>query len=35
MKAIPERWGNNERYFTDVDALGLFVDNHDNARFLA
>jgi alpha-amylase len=21
-------------HFTDLDALGLFVDNHDNARFL-
>ena len=34
MNKIKERWGSNQASFKDVDALGLFVDNHDNARFL-
>lgn len=34
MKEISGRWDSNLRSFTDVDALGLFVDNHDNPRFL-
>ena len=31
---IRERWHDLERHFKDVDALGIFVDNHDNQRFL-
>ena len=34
MRAISDRWNSNNKYFKDVDALGIFVDNHDNARFL-
>jgi len=34
MRNIQSRWGSNNQYFRDVDALGLFVDNHDNSRFL-
>jgi len=34
MKQIPDRWAANYRSYKDVDVLGLFVDNHDNARFL-
>jgi alpha-amylase len=34
MRMIPDRWNQNNQHFTDVDALGIFVDNHDNARFL-
>lgn len=34
MRQIAERWGLNQKNFRDVDALGIFVDNHDNARFL-
>ena len=34
MRTIADRWASNSKYFRDVDALGLFVDNHDNARFL-
>lgn len=34
MRTIADRWAENTKYFKDVDALGLFVDNHDNARFL-
>lgn len=34
MRTIADRWASNMKYFKDVDALGLFVDNHDNARFL-
>jgi len=25
---------NEANYFKDIDALGTFVDNHDNPRFL-
>lgn len=31
---IRERWNDLNTYFSDVDALGIFVDNHDNERFL-
>lgn len=34
MKLIADRWASNFASFKDVDALGLFVDNHDNSRFL-
>ena len=34
MRTISNRWTSNQKAFKDVDALGLFVDNHDNARFL-
>ena len=34
MRNIAYRWNSNNQYFKDVDALGIFVDNHDNARFL-
>jgi len=34
MRTIPQRWSSNLASFKDVDALGIFVDNHDNARFL-
>jgi len=34
MRQIADRWASNYRSFNDVDALGLFVDNHDNPRFL-
>lgn len=34
MYNIDERYAAEEPYFTDIDALGLFVDNHDNPRFL-
>jgi alpha-amylase len=34
MRNIANRWNSNNQNFKDVDALGIFVDNHDNARFL-
>ncbi len=34
MRTIADRWASNLKAFRDVDALGLFVDNHDNSRFL-
>lgn len=34
MRTIPNRYQTNSQHFKDLDALGLFVDNHDNARFL-
>lgn len=34
MRTISDRWNWNSQHFKDIDALGLFVDNHDNARFL-
>lgn len=34
MGNIKTRYDNEANYFKDVDALGVFVDNHDNARFL-
>jgi alpha-amylase len=34
MTVIRDRWNEEFRYFKDIEALGLFVDNHDNARFL-
>jgi alpha-amylase len=34
MRMIADRWNTNGQHFKDIDALGIFVDNHDNARFL-
>ena len=34
MRTIASRWETNKQHFKDVDALGIFVDNHDNSRFL-
>jgi alpha-amylase len=34
MTILRDRWNQEFRYFRDLDSLGLFVDNHDNARFL-
>ena len=31
---IRQRWNDINQHFSDVDALGVFVDNHDNERFL-
>ena len=35
MYNIRNRYNTEENYFSDIDALGVFVDNHDNARFLS
>ena len=34
MYKIRNRYNAEEQHFSDIDALGVFVDNHDNARFL-
>ena len=34
MYNIRNRYTNEAKYFKDIDALGVFVDNHDNPRFL-
>jgi alpha-amylase len=34
MYNIKNRFAEEEGKFKDIDALGVFVDNHDNARFL-
>jgi len=34
MQNIKSRWEQEEPHFKDLDSLGIFVDNHDNARFL-
>ena len=34
MFEIRSRYNEEEAHFKDVDALGIFVDNHDNARFM-
>jgi alpha-amylase len=34
MYEIKNRYAQEEPDFKDIDALGVFVDNHDNARFL-
>jgi alpha-amylase len=34
MSLIKQRYDAEASYFKDIDALGVFVDNHDNARFL-
>jgi len=35
MYDIRTRYMSEEGKFKDIDALGVFVDNHDNARFLS
>jgi len=34
MTNIRNRYQQEDGKFKDIDALGVFVDNHDNARFL-
>lgn len=34
MYNIKNRYAEEQPHFQDIDALGVFVDNHDNARFL-
>jgi|TARA_B110000305_G_C19036471_1_gene446139 alpha-amylase len=34
MYGIKNRYQEEASHFKDLDALGIFVDNHDNARFL-
>lgn len=34
MYGIKNRFAQEDPHFKDIDALGIFVDNHDNARFL-
>jgi alpha-amylase len=34
MYKIRDRYNEEKSKFKDLDALGVFVDNHDNARFL-
>lgn len=34
MYGIKNRYAEEDPHFQDIDALGVFVDNHDNARFL-
>jgi len=34
MYGIRDRYNAEASKFSDIDALGIFVDNHDNARFL-
>ena len=34
MYGIKNKYIEEEGFFSDIDALGLFVDNHENARFL-
>lgn len=34
MYNIRSRYAQEASTFRDIDALGVFVDNHDNARFL-
>lgn len=34
MNNIKTRYAAESSQFNDIDALGVFVDNHDNARFL-
>jgi alpha-amylase len=34
MSKIKNRYDAEAYHFNDIDALGVFVDNHDNARFL-
>ena len=35
MYGIRNRYKEEDAAFKDVDALGSFMDNHDNARFLS
>lgn len=34
MHQIRSTYDNEAKHFKDIDALGIFVNNHDNARFL-
>lgn len=34
MHQIRDRYSEESPKFKDIDALGVFVDNHDNARFM-
>lgn len=34
MYSIRSTYDDEAKHFKDLDALGVFVDNHDNARFL-
>lgn len=34
MRSISDKWNEEQYFFKDIDALGIFVDNHDNSRFL-
>ena len=34
MYQIRSRYNDEENAFKDIDLLGSFIDNHDNARFL-
>jgi len=34
MYGIKNRYEEEQQHFQDIDILGVFVDNHDNARFL-
>ena len=34
MYQIRSTYDNEGKFFKDIDALGVFVNNHDNARFL-
>lgn len=34
MYGIQNRYSQEEPHFKDIDSLGIFVDNHDNPRFL-
>lgn len=34
MTMISTRWNEQQTLFSDIDALGMFLDNHDNPRFL-
>ena len=34
MYNIRNRYNAEGSHFKDIDALGVFVDNHDNPRFL-
>src|SRR3990167_1774631 len=34
MKEISKQWDRSSWYFRDLDSLGVFLDNHDNPRFL-
>lgn len=34
MYNFRNRFNEETQHFKDLDALGIFVDNHDNARFL-
>ena len=34
MYNIRDRYNQESQHFNDIDALGVFVDNHDNPRFL-